>query len=137
VPEPTPPDLLREWRRMLDALTSSAVSVAGRTGDVPRQLVEPMQRQLELVGELLERERRLQADVVRRITAPVDAVFELLAQSATALRRQAEALESAGRALEESAAIMKAQAELFERTVATMRQPLDLVRRTGPGADDG
>jgi hypothetical protein len=101
-------------------------SVPGQ--DILRQLLAPMQRQLDLVQELLERERRLQREVVSRILGPADAVFDLLEQSAEALQQQAAALEEAGRALEQTAALMKAQAELFERTVHALREPAELAK---------
>jgi hypothetical protein len=84
---------------------------------------------IQTVEQLVERERRLQGELAGRVFAPVDAIFDLLVDSGTTLRRQAEALEAAGRALEESAALMKTQAELFERTVGTLRQPADLARK--------
>jgi hypothetical protein len=87
-----------------------------------------MQRQLELAQELIERERRLQAEVASRLLAPVDAVFDLLEETGATLRRQAEALEAVGRALEETAGLMKGQAELFERTVGTLRQPAEVAK---------
>jgi hypothetical protein len=107
-------ELLREWEKVM------------RT--IPRPLLEPMQRQLDLLHEVVERERRLQAELTGRVLAPVDALFDLLEESGAMLRRQAEALEAAGRALEESAALMKAQAELFERTVRTARRPAELAK---------
>ena len=89
-----------------------------------------MQRQLELVQEIVDRERRLQGDLATRLLAPVDAIFDLLEQAGATIRGQAEALQDAGRALEESAALMKSQAELFERTIATLRQPAERVKGT-------
>jgi hypothetical protein len=120
-------ELVREWRRLMDSVVASASSVAGRS-DLPRQLLEPMQRQLELVQDIVDRERRLQSEVVDRLVAPIDAVFDLLDSTGVTLRRQAEALEAAGRALEETAALMKAQAELFERSIRTLRQPTKLAK---------
>jgi len=87
-----------------------------------------MQRQLDLVQEVVERERRLQKELTGRLVGPVDAVFDLLEEAGAALRRQAEALEAAGRALEETAGLMARQAELFERTVSTLRQPAELAK---------
>jgi hypothetical protein len=87
-----------------------------------------MQRQLELVQEVVERERRLQGDLAGRLLGPVDAVFDLLEQAGATLRQQAEALQTAGRALEEAAGMMKSQAELFERTIATLREPAERAR---------
>jgi hypothetical protein len=87
-----------------------------------------MQRQLELVQEVIERERRLQSELAARIVAPVDAVFDLLEETGVTMRRQAEALEAAGRALEETAALMKRQAEVFERTIGMLREPAELAK---------
>ena len=100
----------------------------GRGGTVPRQLVDSMQRQLELVQEVVERERRAQKQLAAHLVAPVDAVFDLLEQTGVMLRRQAEALETAGRALEETARLVKTQAELFERTIGALREPAEITK---------
>jgi len=126
---------------MMDSVVASAVSAGGRT-EIPRQLLEPMQRQLELVQEVIERERRLQKQLAGQLLAPLDAVFDLLEQSGLMLRRQAEALETAGRALEETGRLMNTQADLFERAVGVLREPAKLAkgaagldRRVGKGGD--
>jgi signal transduction histidine kinase len=128
MPELNGRELLREWRQLMDAVIASASSAAGRR-DLAGELIGSMQRQLELVQDVVDRERRLQGELAARLLAPVDAVFDLLEQTGATLRRQAEALQTAGRALEESAGLMKSQAELFERTIATMREPANLARR--------
>jgi hypothetical protein len=124
-------DVLREWRSQMESLVSSAAGLAGRApgADITRQLIEPMQRQLELVQEVVERQQRLQRELATRVLAPVDAVFDLLENSAVTLRKQAEALESAGAALEETAALVKGQAELFERTVGALREPTEIAKK--------
>jgi hypothetical protein len=111
----------------MDSVVASAVSAGGRT-ELPRQLLEPMQRQLELVQEVIERERKIQKQLAGRIVAPLDAVFDLLEESGLMLRKQAEALETAGRALEETATLVKTQAELFERTIGVLREPAELAK---------
>jgi hypothetical protein len=120
-------DLLHEWRQLMDAVIASAASGTGRR-DLPGELLGSLQRQLELVQEVVDRERRLQGELAGRLLGPIDAVFDLLEQTGATLRQQAEALQTAGRALEESAGLMKSQAELFERTIATLREPTDLAR---------
>jgi hypothetical protein len=120
-------ELLGEWKRLMDSVVRSAASATGGS-ELARQLLQPMQRQLELVQEIVERERRLQSELAARLAAPVDLAFDLLEQSAAALRQQAEALQAAGRALDETAGLMKGQAELFERTIATLRQPAELAK---------
>ena len=109
-------DLLREWQSAMSSV-------------IPRQLLGPLKRQTELIQDVLERERTLQREVLGHVFAPLDAVFDLLEQSAGTIRQQAEALEQAARALEDTAVLMKAQAELFERGVHTIREPADLARK--------
>jgi hypothetical protein len=111
----------------MESVVAAAGSVAGRA-ELPQQLTEPMQRQLELLQEIVERERRLQREIAGRLVAPIDAVFDLLSESAVTLRKQSEAMESAGRALEQSAALVGQQADLFERTVTLLREPTELAK---------
>jgi len=127
VPELSGRELLDEWRKLMDSAVSSAASVGGRA-ELPRQVLEPMQRQLELMLEVVERERTIQKQLAGRLLAPVDAIFDLLEESGLMLRRQAEALEAAGRALEETAGLVKSQAELFERTIGALREPAERAR---------
>jgi hypothetical protein len=127
MPELSGRELVREWRQVMDAMVDAVTSITGRS-EVPRQLVEPMQRQLELVQDLIERERRLQAEVAERLLAPTDVAFDLLEQSGATLRRQAEALEAAGDALRETASLMTSQAELFEQTIGRLRAPTEAAR---------
>ena len=129
----------------MDSVVDSAASVAGR-GELPQKLLEAMQHQLELIEDVIERERGFQKELATRLVGPVDAVFDLLEESGATLRRQAEALESAGRALEETATLMKRQAELFEGTIVRLREPAELAKslaglehrdRGDAGARDG
>jgi hypothetical protein len=132
VPEIGGSDLLREWQAAMRSL-------AGRSVELPQQLLAPMQRQAQLVQEVLERERQRQQDLLARAFAPLDAVFDLLEQSGTAMHRQAQALKESARALEQAAAMAEAQAELFERAVTVLRQPSEIVKRAGgvqPRSDD-
>ena len=127
MPESGGRDLLKEWQEAMQSVVSSAASAAGRSA-LPRQLITPMQRQLDLVQELFERERKFQRDLLARTFAPFDAVFDLLEQSGAALHRQAEALQESARALEQAAAMMEVQADLFERTIRTLREPAEIAK---------
>lgn len=132
MPELSASELLHEWRRLMDAVVASAASVTEHS-ELPRQLLEQGQRQLELVQEIVERERRMQRELTDRLLAPVDAVFDLLERSGAMLHQQADTLGSAGRALEETARLMKSQAELFEKTISTLREPVEFVKTSaGP-----
>lgn len=109
---------------------SELVASLAAAGDavLPRRMVEPMQRQLELTRGILERERRLRQQLAEQVAAPFDAIFDLVGESATTLRLQAETLQAAGRALEETAGLMKLQAERFEQTVEMLRRPADMAK---------
>jgi hypothetical protein len=120
-------DILREWQEAMQSLASTALDAAGRS-ELPKQLLAPMQRQLELLQDLVERERRIQGEVIGRLLEPVDAVFELLEQSGATFRKQSEALEQASDALGETAKLMRTQAELFEKTIRLMREPTELAK---------
>ncbi len=111
----------------MEGMIASAATLGGRA-ELPRQLVDPMQRQLELLEEVIERERRLQRQVTGRLVAPFDLIFDLLEENGLMLRRQAEALEAAGHALQDAAGLVKTQAELFERTIGVLRQPTELAK---------
>ena len=127
VPDLSGRELLGEWRRLMDSVVASAASVGGRA-EIPRQLLEPMQRQVQLLQEVIERERALQKQIAGAVLAPVDAIFDLVEESGSVLRQQAEALEAAGRALEDTARLVKTQAELFERAVGALREPTELAK---------
>ncbi len=127
MPERSGRDLLNEWRRLMEGMVASAASLGGRA-ELPRALVDPMQRQLELLEEVIDRERRLQRQVTGRLVAPFDVIFDLLEENGLMLRRQAEALEAAGHALQDAAGLVKTQAELFERTIGVLRQPTELAK---------
>ena len=116
-------DLIREWRAAMQSVLAAAATATGRA-ELPRQLLVPLQKQAELVQEVLERER----DLMSRAFAPVDAVFDLLEQSGAALRKQAESLSESARALEQAAELVRAQAELYERTIHTLRRPSEMVK---------
>jgi hypothetical protein len=94
---------------------------------MPDMLAE-IRRLMGSMQEVVERQRRLQRDVTDRMLGPVDAVFDLLGQSAAMLQEQADALASAGRALEDAARVMRHQAELFDQTVGALRQPVKLMK---------
>jgi hypothetical protein len=121
-------DILRDWQEAMQAIASAARSAAGRS-DLPKALLTPMQKQLELVQEVVERERALQAELVGYVLDPIDAVFDLLEDSGKTFRAQAEALEQASAALAQTAQLMQTQAEIYDSTIRTLREPAALARR--------
>jgi methyl-accepting chemotaxis protein len=121
-------DILREWQDAMQSIGSAAKGAAGRS-ELPKALLTPMQRQLELLQAVVERERNLQAELFGHLLEPIDAVFDLLEESGKTFRAQADALEQASAALEQTAQHMQTQAEIYERTIRALREPADLARR--------
>ena len=121
-------DILREWQDAMQAIAGAAKGAAGRA-ELPKALLTPMQRQLELLQEVVERERALQGELAGRLLDPIDAVFDLLEESGKTFRAQAEALEQAAAALEQTATLMQTQAEIYDGTIRALREPADLARR--------
>jgi ABC-type transporter Mla subunit MlaD len=122
-----PEDLLRDWQNAMRSLVSGAASAAGKS--IPDQVMAPLQRQLELIEEILDRERRFQGELVARTFAPLDVAFDLLEQTASAVRKQAQALNESAQALEQAAELMEVQADLFERTIRTLREPAEFAKQ--------
>jgi hypothetical protein len=120
-------DPVGEWRRLAESLAAAAAAAAGNT-TIPKDLLRVSQRQVELLQEVIQRERGRQGELAGMVTAPIDALFDLMEETGATLRLQAEALASAGRALEETAALMSRQAERFERTVGAIRQPAEIAK---------
>jgi hypothetical protein len=121
-------DILREWQDAMQSIVGAAKGATGRT-ELPKALLTPMQRQLELLQVVVERERTIQGDLVGHLLGPIDAVFDLLEESGKTFRAQADALEEASAALKQTAALMQTQAEIYEGTIRTLREPANLARR--------
>jgi hypothetical protein len=121
-------DILSEWQDAMQSIATAARGAAGRS-ELPKALLTPMQRQLELLQEVVERERNLQSEVFGHLLDPIDAVFDLLAESGKTFRAQADALAEASAALEQTAQLMQTQAEIYEGTIGALREPADLARR--------
>jgi methyl-accepting chemotaxis protein len=121
-------DLLRDWQDAMQSIVTAARGAAGGS-ELPKALMAPMQRQLELLQEVVERERKLQAEIFGRLLDPIDAVLDLLEESGKTFRAQADALEEASAALEQTAKLMQTQAEIYEGTIRALREPADLARK--------
>ena len=121
-------DILGEWQDAMQSIVGAARGAAGRS-ELPKALLTPMQRQLELVQAVVERERNRQAEVFGQLLDPIDAVLDLLEESGMTFRAQAEALEQASAALEQTAVLMQRQAEIYENTIKALREPAKLARR--------
>jgi methyl-accepting chemotaxis protein len=120
-------DLVREWQAAMQSVISAVGSAAGRS-DAARQMLAPMERQVELLEQALEHQQKIQRDLVDRAFKPVDAMFDLLERSGSMMHEQAEALEQAAQAVERAAGLIRRQAELFETSTRTVRKPAGVLK---------
>jgi hypothetical protein len=118
----------------MESVVAAVASVPGGSA-VGRQLLEPLTQQTELLRQAVEQQQRIQAQLVERAFAPVDAIFDLLENTGAMMREQAEALHQAAQGVERAAEVTRMQAELFEGATRAARLPSDAVRSVaGAGA---
>ena len=123
---PDPRDLLGTARDM-------TAQLAGLTGAASRELLGPVQRQAELIEQLVRRQVELEQDLVKRAVAPAQATVEALDNAPAALRAQATAFRAAAASFSQAADLLDLQAAAVEQTLAAVRAPVSLAGRTVRG----
>jgi hypothetical protein len=129
---PDPADLLGTARDVTAQLRGLAGSV-GQAAVGGRDLLGPLQRQAELVEQVLRRQVELEQELVRRAIAPAQATVEALDNAPAALRAQATAFRAAATSFSQAAELLDLQAAAVEQTLAALRAPVDLAGRTVRG----
>ena len=125
-----PGDVLRAWQDVIKQLGTAAGSVAGQS-DLVKQVVGPMQRQAELVEQVVRRQIDLERDLAGRFLAPVNVLIDAMDQTSTAMRTQAQAFDAASASFKQASELLEVQASLIERSVQAMRDPAEFVRAAG------
>src|SRR5205085_1306458 len=97
----------------------------------------PLQRQAELLEEAMRRQVEFEKDLVGKVLAPVGVLLDLLDQTATAMRTQAQAFEAAAEAFNRSAGLLEVQASLLEDASRSMRDPARALRSAGGAVAGG
>lgn len=127
---PEPVDLLRAWESAIRELGGVASALVHGSTEVGGQLTAPLQRQAELLEQIMQRQLELERELIAAMTAPARTVLDLSAQTAEAMTEQARAFRSASQALGQAAELLERQAELFRTAVGTLRDPLGTLRRS-------
>ena len=122
-------DLVRAWRDVTQQIRSLAGSVAGQ---VPQGLdvLGPLQRQADLIEQLIRRQVDLEQDLVRRALAPAEATMSALESAPESMRAQATAFRAAATAFNQAADLLDLQAGALEQTLAAFKAPAQLASRT-------
>jgi hypothetical protein len=124
----SPGDLLQAWRDAVGQMRDAAAPLTGPTAELARQLLGPLQRQGELVEEVLRRQAQFDKRLVGQMLAPATVLLDVLDQTAAAMRNQAKAFDLAATSFKQSAELLELQAGLMERAARTLRDPAELVR---------
>ena len=126
-----PADLLRAWQDAIRDVGAAAGSLAagsaGMAGDLPRRV----QRQAELLQQLLQRQLEFERELVSRAFAPLRASLDLVDQATGTFHEQAATLRGASKTFAQLADVMEQQARLLDRASATLRSPAGVFRSTG------
>ena len=126
---PEIPDLLGAWRDAAAQLQRAAGSIADRAGHGARDVLAPLERQSEVIEQLLRRQLEVQEDLVGRVLGPARATAEALDKAPEAMRAQATAFRAAAASFHQAAELLDVQAAAVEQTISALRTPVDLARR--------
>jgi len=125
-----PTDLLRAWENAIRDLGGVAGSLAagsaGIVGDLPRRL----QRQAELLQQMLQRQLDFERELVSRAVAPLRTSLDLVDQATGNFHEQAATFRGASKTFAQLADVMEQQARLLDRASATLRDPAVVFRST-------
>jgi hypothetical protein len=123
------PDLVGAWRDAANQLRSLATSIAGQAGAGARDVLGPLQRQTEVIEQLLRRQIEVEEELVRRALAPARATVEALDKAPDAMRAQAAAFRAAATSFGQAADLLEVQATAVEQTIGALKAPVELTRK--------
>ena len=126
---PEIPDPVSAWRDATAQLQRLATSLAGQASTGARDVLEPLQRQTELIEQLLRRQLAVEQQLIRDAVAPAQAAADALERAPDAMRAQAAAFRAAASSFTQAAELMDVQAVALEQTLAIMRAPIQLGQR--------
>jgi hypothetical protein len=125
---PDPTDLLKAWQDAIREVGGVAASLVSGPAAKAGELLEPMQKQAEMVQRVLERQLEFERDLVNRAIAPAKATLEMAEQATIAYRAQATAFRAAAASFGQLAELMEQQAEIVQRVGGAMKDPLSALR---------
>lgn len=122
-------DPVRAWRDAADQLRGLAASLADQAGHGPRDVLGPLQRQTEVIEQLLRRQVEIEQELARRALAPAVAISEALEKAPDAMRAQAAAFRAAATSFDQAADLLEVQATAVEQSIKALKAPAELARR--------
>ena len=111
--------------RELGKLGGSLVSAPP---EVAEQLAAPLQRQAELLEQILQRQLEFERDLVGRMVAPSGALLHVFEQTAAAMRAQTVAYRAAATSFTQIAELVEQQAEMLQLASEAVSGPVSALR---------
>ena len=133
---PDPADLLHAWEAAIREIGSAAGSLVVGSASAAVDLAAPLQRQAELLEQVLRRQLDFERELVDRLLAPARTVLDVAEQTTSAMHAQATAFRAAATSLVQVADLLEQQAELLQRASGTIRDPVAALRSAGAALRD-
>lgn len=126
---PDVPDLLGAWRDAAGQLQGLAASIATQAGSGARDVLGPLQRQSEIIEQLLRRQIEVEQQLVGRLLAPAQATVDALEKAPDAMRAQAAAFRAAAASFSQAADLLEVQATALEGSIGLLKAPVQIAQR--------
>lgn len=126
---PDIPDLLGAWREATGQLQRAAAAVADRAGQGTHDILSPLERQSEVIEQLVRRQLQMEQDLVHGVMGPALAMTQALGKAPEAIRAQATAFRAAAASFSQAADLLDVQADAVEQTIVALQTPVQLAKR--------
>lgn len=133
---PDPADLLHAWEAAIREVGTVAGSLVVGSAEAAGHLGAPLQRQAELLEQVLRRQLEFERELVDRLLAPARTILDVADQTTSAMHAQATAFRAAATSLTQVADLLEQQAELLQRASGTIRDPVAALRSAGAALRD-
>jgi hypothetical protein len=131
-----PADVMSAWQDAIRQVGGVAASLASGPAGVVDGLLPPLQRQAQLLEQILQHQLEFERELASRAIAPARAALELVQQATGTFRAQATAYRSASAIFGQLADLMEQQAQVVEHAGAAIRVPVAALR-SSPGTVGG
>ena len=126
-----PADLLGPVRASIRELSKLGGALVSAPPEVAQQLTVPLQRQAELLEQILQRQLEFERDLVGRVLAPASTLFDVIEQTTVAMEAQTTAYRAAATSFIQIADLIEQQAELLRLASQSVRDPVAAMRAVG------
>ena len=124
-------DLLHAWEAAIRELRGIASSLVSGPAEHAGQLGAPLQRQAELLEQILQRQVDFERDLFGRVLGPARVVLDVADQTTAAMHSQATAFRAAAASFGQVADLLEQETKLLQVATGTLRNPVSALRTAG------